>query len=81
MGIWNSNGISVQSKMMDMLGDGMPHTAKELATCLHDDLAPVTNIYAHVTTLRKRLRPTGTDIVNQYMDGAYYYRLVRLVAR
>lgn len=76
-----SNGYTpTQQRMLNLLGDGLSHTKEELHGCLDDDLAQVECIRAHISDLRKRLRPLGQDIVNRYEDGAYVYRWVRIVS-
>lgn len=70
----------VESRMLDVLKDGGPHTRQELLACLNDDQAEVRNIYAHVSSIRKKLRVRGQDIVCEIRGYARFYRHVRLLA-
>lgn len=75
----SSNGITpVQAKMLAILADGQFHRREELYTCLSDDLGPITNINAHVSQIRKRLRLYGEDIACERLGGQISYRHVRL---
>lgn len=70
-----------QARIIKMLADGMPHTRKELKTCLDDELAELGAVNFHVSILRKKLRPIGQDIVCEL--GAGYrlgFRHIRLLA-
>lgn len=71
---------NVESRMMELLGDGHPHRPDELHTCLWDREGPVSNVNIHISNLRKKLRPTGQDIICQQLDGRSHFRLVRLTA-
>jgi len=69
----------VQQRMLDVLSDGLSHTPKELQACLHDELGSVSNIHAHLTGLRKNLRPKGSDVLCELLNGSTTYRQVRVV--
>ena len=68
-----------QQKIVDLLSDGLPHTRKEVHACLWDELSPLSNIKAHITAIRKKIRPLGQDIICEY-NGKIHYRHVRLLA-
>ena len=71
----------VQTRMLRVLSDGLPHEAEELVACLADELGDGTNIHPHLTALRKEINPRGEDIIHE--RGPLYgfkYRLVRMVA-
>lgn len=70
----------VEACILERLADGMPHTAKELHGCLCDDLGDLSNVRAHLSRLRKKLRPRGEDIVCIVGNHANAYRHVRLLA-
>lgn len=67
------NGVSVAPKqvyltktqrlMLNLLADGAPHTRQELHACLWDEDGSITNIRAHISNVRKLLRPIGEDII------------------
>lgn len=63
-----------QRRMLDVLLDGKPHPAWELHACL-GFYGPRTNVKAHLTALRKFLRPAGKDIEYVLRAGQHYYRL------
>jgi hypothetical protein len=75
-----SEWTPTQARMLKVLSDGMPHHRDELKACLHDELGSVSNIKAHLTAIRARLRRSGQDIVCQFHNGRYYYRHVVLLA-
>jgi hypothetical protein len=64
--------------MYEILQDGRVHTIKELYTCLYDDLAPERNVHAHVTAIRKQLRPIGQDVLCNRPNGETVFRIVLL---
>jgi len=68
----------IQTRMLKVLSDGELHTREELHECLDDELGPLRNVAAHLTALRKRIRPTGCDILCQYLNRKFFYRLVIL---
>jgi hypothetical protein len=70
----------IQKRMLAKLADGLPHKDIELHSCLNDTLAPISNIRAHLTLIRKHLRAVGQDIVSIRENGQVYYQHVRIVA-
>jgi hypothetical protein len=66
-----------QRKLLRLLADGQPHTARELHACLPDDLGLVTNVRPHLSRIRKRLRVKGETIRCEMVDGTVAYRHVR----
>jgi hypothetical protein len=76
----NGNAFTpVQRRMMAVLADGLPHTSRELHACLEDDLGPLRNIAAHLTAIRKVLRPRGEDILTRLGANGTTYLHVRLL--
>lgn len=70
-----------EQRMMDVLGDGLPHTAKELHACLMDELGPVRNITTHLSNIRKKLARHGQGVAMMENGNARtVYRLVRFLA-
>lgn len=67
-----------QRRLMNVLGDGLMHSLKELAMYLNDELANPETVRVHIVHLRKKL-PTGYGIICEYHRGNRYYRLVRFV--
>jgi hypothetical protein len=77
-----NNGFTpTQKAMLDVLSDGKRHTKEELHNCLPDELGPMANIKAHLTAIRKKIQPTGQDIVCEYRYKVFYYRWVRMITR
>jgi hypothetical protein len=76
-----NNGIegTVRKKMLDILSDGMPHTAEELHACLWDELSPVGNIRKHLSLLNQYLKPKAMIILHQSLNKRWHYRLTRLL--
>lgn len=70
----------IQRKMMVIMADGLPHSREELHGCLADDLGPLSNIYAHISIIRKHLRPKGHDIICEIHNRSVHYRHVRLLS-
>lgn len=69
-----------EQRMLKILSDGFPHHKSELQVCLPDNLGDITNIRAHLSFLRKKLRPKGEDILCELCRGEAYYRWVRILA-
>lgn len=65
--------------MMRVLLRNGPRHRTELWRCLLDNLAPTRNIAAHLTSIRKKIRPLGYDVAHQVIDGEAHYRLVQMV--
>lgn len=69
----------VQRKMLNLLSDGVPRTRRELHACLYDESGPLSRIQAHISGMRKVVRPLGEDIVITFFDQTICYRLVTLL--
>ena len=70
----------IEEKMLRLLMDGAPHTRRELFTCLYEQDAPLSNIRMHISSLRKRVREYGMEIVCELRSQrSVNYRLVRLL--
>ncbi len=70
----------VQTRMVEVLSDGLPHTRKELEACLFDELSGRNAMNMQLSRLRKKLRPNGEDILCEWCAKQYMYRRVRLLA-
>lgn len=68
-----------QSKILAILSDGMPHSIEELQRCLWDEKGASHNVAAHLTAIRKVIRPRGEDIICQHLNHSHRYRHVRLL--
>lgn len=73
-----SEFTTTQQKMLSVLVDGCLHTQEELHACLYDDMGALSNIRAHLSNLRKKLRPTGRDVACERVNGVVRYRLLSL---
>lgn len=71
----------IQQRMLEVLADGMPHRAEELHLCLNDTDGEIDNVRAHLTHMRKKLRPRGQDIICEWYNRGFYYRHVRLISK
>lgn len=74
------NFTPTQQKMLAVLADGKAHAREELHKCLEDPLTSVKAIRAHLSSIRKLLRPAGEDIICELKDRAICYRHVRLLS-
>ncbi len=72
---------TVRQKMFDVLADGYLHSARELFSCLTDDLSQPSAIEWHISNLRKDLAPEGKGIASKREDGVTYYQIVRFIRR
>ena len=67
-------------RMLAVLADGRQHTPQELHACLYETMAPLSNIRAHITALRKLVAPRGEAIVCVRLNGrSIRYQHVRLL--
>ncbi len=74
------NGYTpTQAKILALLSDGLPHSRKEIHGCLPDELSNITTIQAHISYMRKSLRPKGEDILCEIYNRTVHYRHVRLI--
>ena len=75
-----ANGFTpTHKRILALLGDGKPHTLKELHGCLWDEMSEEATVRFHLTGLRKKLRLSGEDVVCQMIEGTGYYSHVRLL--
>lgn len=69
-----------QKKMLQLLSDGMPHSRAEVHACLPDELGARTNIYPHLSGIRRQLKEIGEAILVEFIRGRLHFRHVRLLA-
>lgn len=66
---------SQTARIMDVLGDGNPHSVREIHA-----LAGTSRLNSRIADLRPRVRAAGFDIVCEHVGGtgpdAYHYQLV-----
>lgn len=58
----------IQLRMLQALSDGLPHSREALLECIQDDRCKPTAHLAHLTAIRKVLRPKGEDILCEYRN-------------
>jgi len=78
-----ANGVHwtpVETKMLQLLSDGKPHTREELHGCLWDDKSYLRTIQFHLSKIRQRLRPQGQDIICELFKRQIHYRHIRYLA-
>ena len=76
----DSRYTRIEMRILILLSDGLDHSRKELWGCLRDELAPLSNIQPHISTLKKKLREIGQDIVCVMSNKPISYRQVRVLA-
>ncbi len=67
-------------RMLKVLSDGMPHKKEELHKCLDDDLASVSCVRKHLSTLRSQLKKINEDVICEYKDRSFFYRHIVLLS-
>ena len=65
-----------QRRLMDVLGDGEPHTREQLVACLEDSQSEWRNVNPHLVAIRKRLRLERQDVICQVLKRQFLYRLI-----
>jgi hypothetical protein len=70
----------VQQKILAVLEDGQPHTAKELMACLYDEKSDIKVLHTYIHFLRKKVRERGQDIVVEKWSNVTLWRLARSLA-
>jgi DNA-binding CsgD family transcriptional regulator len=68
-----------EKRMLRVLSDGLPHSRDELQLCLWDNLGAVSNIRCHLTSIRRKLRPRGEDVLCVIHRSRPAYRHVKLI--
>lgn len=66
-----------QQRMLAVLADGRGHTLEELRACLYDELGSSSNVWFHISRLRKQLQQRGENIATLKQFGTLYYFHVR----
>lgn len=74
------NWTPTQQKLIDALADGLPKSPEELHAAI-GGYGAVKNIWAHLSAIRKKLRPRGQDIVCVYQKRKLHYLHVGLLRK
>ena len=69
----------IESRIVEVLSDGLPHKKEELHAKLSDELGQLKNVRSHICNIRKKLRIAGQDIVCEFRKDGFFYRQVRLL--
>ena len=70
----------IQTKILAVLNDGKLHSNKELHACLEDELAPMANLYPHLTAINEKLELIEQKVIcDRSQINGTRYRRVRLV--
>ena len=69
----------IESRIVAVLADGLPHHPRELVPLIGDEMADVGNVQDHITNLRKKLNPIGEHVVCEFVSRQRLYRQVRLL--
>ena len=72
----NNHFTPTQKSILEILSDGKMHRREEFKQCLSDDLAPITAIHYHISTLRAKIRGIGENIMF-IRDGKQSYYQIR----
>ena len=75
----NGRLTPTQTRMMEVLRDGMPHDREELHACLDDNLSALTAIQPHLTYIRKVIRIRGEDVLCVLHGRRIKYQHVRVM--
>lgn len=67
-----------ETKIFQLLSDGMFHLRDEVRSCLSDELASFNAMALHITNLRKKL-PNGYLVVCVRHRGKSGYQMVRSI--
>ena len=68
-----------QTKILQILSDGLPHKFEELQQVLPDNLGGRKALNNHLQGIRYKIRPRGEDIICQFLLRQRQYRHVRLL--
>jgi hypothetical protein len=72
----------IQRDMLSILMDMKEHRIEELHKCLFDPQSAISNVYKHLTLIRKHLSAEGKFSLATHYQGEHgrpHYRLVPLV--
>lgn len=69
----------VEKKILYILADGQPHLIDDLVPLLNDTQSTRSNVSAHITNIRRKLRPVHHHIVCINKKRRSYYQYVILL--
>lgn len=69
----------VQTRILELLSDGLLHSKKELQACI-DEYAGPNAVNNHLTTMRKKLRPMRQEIRCIEKNGESYFEHIRVLS-
>lgn len=69
-----------QERILAVLADGLMHSKEEMCRAIDSERPEdVDSLAFHLSILRKKLRPLGTDVICQFYERRIWYRHVRLL--
>ena len=68
-----------EHRIIRLLADGLPHRREEVHACLDDELSQIESIYPHISKLRRKIQPSGQDILAVTTGRITFYQQVRLL--
>lgn len=68
----------VQSKLLQLLSDGQPHSYNELLSCLSEN-AKLSSLKVHLSEIRKIVNPVGEEIICEIYKRKRCYRHINLL--
>ena len=70
-----------EQSLMEVLADGYPHRRQELLDCLDDPEKSRLTLKPWLYRIRKKLRPQGYDVICEFRNRGFWFRLVGLINR
>lgn len=67
----------IQTRILNLLGDGESHKRMEVLACIGDEQATLNNLSVHICLLRRMMKMIGQDIVCELGNRGICYRMVR----
>jgi DNA-binding winged helix-turn-helix (wHTH) protein len=65
-----------ETRILNLLNDGLHHKRDEVFKCLDDEWASNAALQSHISKIRAKLRPLGQDIALERRNWASWYRRV-----
>lgn len=69
-----------QTKILNLLADGKPHTKNEVRMTIGDEFTSDATLRMHISNIRIRLKNRCEDIVCRIDQRRAYYQHVRLIS-
>ena len=69
-----------QTRILQLLSDGMKHRQKELLRIIDGEYASVATLHMHISLMRPKLRPIGEEIFVERTSDGTLYQHVRIIS-